>query len=193
MIDDVNTLTKVVIILVLLYLIWILLNKCKKNKKEGFDETNPLNTEAIQNISSIYNNDLLKISNIETTGTITSSNINSLNIINETLTSDIITSKNIISEDLTINNNKAILSNKQYKTDTGIYTGLNDTGNGTIKFNIKFTKTPNVFFNYIFDNVDARYNIYIRKIDKNGCDIKCVGSSGKGRKIPNVLWFAIGE
>lgn len=213
--EDLNTWSKLIIILILLYLIWIILHQCRRrNKKlERFDASNPVSNEAIQNISSIYNADLLKVSNIETTSSITSPLINSTNLTNETLTSneiknvnltnenittknitsDIITGQNMITNDITINNNKAVLSNKQYKLDTGIYTGMNDTGNGTIKFNVPFTNPPNVFFTYQHNNADAVLHIYLRSVNNDSCSIKCVGSSGKGYKLSNVLWFAIGE
>lgn len=124
---------KNLIIIIIIICLFITYKYNQSNKNEYFT-TDTINNEAIQNISSLYNTQEMKLSNLTVTNNIKSENINANNII---------TSNTRINGTLTVSGS-IMINNNIISSDSSNNLLITDTSKNTYLFKDGLIRTSNV-------------------------------------------------
>lgn len=189
---------------------------------EGFENT-AINEEAIQNIASVYNNDLLVVSNSEIQNTLKAktAQINNLNISGNTvgneakytnlvankiqvgsstldatgtnLTGNLVVGGAITGDNITTKNGIVYPGNTK---SIKIDSGIGTTskdGNLGIIFKVKFNDPPIITLTHEYNEKADNVISYIRSRSNVRFDVKTIDSISKAGKSRSFHWIAVGN
>lgn len=137
----------IIVIIIIIICLFLIYKYNQINDIEHFT-TNITENEALRNISSLYNTQEMRLSNLTITNDITSRNVTSNNINTNNITSSNINTNNIITGNTNINGNLTIsgsimINNNKIASDSNNNLLITDTSNNTYLFKDGMIRTNN--------------------------------------------------